>query len=166
MQEIPKRKTIRLTGYDYSQSGAYFITICTINRAHLLGRIVVADDSVLPPALEESEVGQIVRSCWNNIENAYKYIKTDKFCIMPNHIHGIILIEDSGGQSRPPLQKIVQGFKSVTTRICFEQGYKRLWQRSYHDHIIRNDEDYREIWAYIDTNPAKWVEDKYYTYFS
>jgi len=115
--------------------------------------------------MEKSEIGEIVTNCWHEIDIIYENIKTDAFCIMPNHIHGIIIIGNeptTGGQSRPPLQRIVQGFKSVTTRLCFNMGFQKIWQRSYHDRIIRNETDYQRIWQYIDENPAKWTEDEYY----
>ena len=67
-----------------------------------------------------------------------------------------------GGQSRPPLQKIVQGFKSVTTRLCFPLGYKTIWQRNYYEHVIRNETDYKTKLEYIDTNPIIWQNDEYY----
>ena len=67
-----------------------------------------------------------------------------------------------GGQRRPPLQKIIQGFKSVTTRECYKYGYKQIWQRKYYEHIIRNEKEYYKIIEYIRTNPLKWEEDKYY----
>ena len=177
MKELPTRKSLRLKQYDYSRNGAYFITICTYNREHLLGHIVGADDPVRPSVTEESEIGQIARTCWNEINNIYQNIRTDKFCIMPNHVHGIIFIEngdghverdaggqagDVGGQGRPPLHKVLQGYKSVTTRMCFQMGHQKIWQRSYHDRIIRSEAEYQKIWQYIEENPTKWEEDEHY----
>ena len=162
MSELPKRKIIRLQNYDYGQNGAYFITICTKDRQNFLGSIVGTDDPVRPFEIDKSKIGVIVEDCWNTINTAHENVKTDAFCIMPNHIHGIILINNAVGQSRPTLQKIIQGFKSITTRLCFPLGYKTIWQHSYYDHVIRNEEDYLQIWQYIEENPAKWAEDKYY----
>jgi len=185
MKELRTRKNIRLKNYDYSQNGAYFVTICTYNREPLLGRIVGADDPVRPFAFEESETGRIVSDCWNKINAFYENIRTDKFVVMPNHIHGIIFIdnmdvfigntdkkrrglsdgeyrENTGGQSRPPLQKIIQGYKSVTTRMCFQMGCQKIWQRSYYDHIIRNESEYQKIWEYITANPLNWKYDIYF----
>ncbi len=171
-----RRKSIRLKGYDYSQNGAYFITICTEGRQNLLSEIVGADDPVRPNYINLSTIGNIVQDSWEAINEIYLNVIADKFVIMPNHVHGIIIINSSdmrkdttqnrfispGGQRRPPLQKIVQGFKSVTTRRCFPLGYKSIWQRSYYDHIIRNEKEYLKVWEYINDNPAKWQEDIYY----
>ena len=163
MQEIlPKRKSTRLQGYDYSHAGYYFITICTKDKQAILGQIVGADTSVRPQLIK-SEIGKIAENCWHVIERLNENVKTDIFCVMPNHIHGIIIIKDSGGQGRPPLQKIIQSYKSITTRMCFPIGYRQIWQRSYHDHIIRNEADYQRIWQYIDENPVRWINDCYYT---
>jgi len=102
------------------------------------------------------------------MDDIYETIRAGKFCIMPNHIHGIIFIEQgghdggTGGQSRPPLHKVLQEYKSVTTRMCFQMGCQKIWQRSYHDHIIRNEAEYQHIWRYIDENPARWEEDVYF----
>ena len=184
-KRFPQRKKLRLQGYDYSQAGMYFVTICTINRLSLLGYIVGADDPVRPlkehispfdksfnPYIKLTEIGQIVSDCWHKIDSIYENVKTDAFCVMPNHVHGIIVIENkdetsdrdskTGGQSRPPLQKVVQGFKSVTTRMCFEFDYHKIWQRSYHDRIIRTEEEYLKICKYIQENPETWLQDCYY----
>jgi len=224
-KELRRRKSIRLRNYDYSQSGMYFITVCSYLREEYFGHIgenadgqsndnmgrqventggqgrpplqgtgrypappsiVGADDSVRlcipvrPVTFEDSNVGQIIRTCWHEIDNIYENIKTDKFCIMPNHVHGIIIIgdvdeknndgQDSNtgkqgsphGTGRPSLHRVVQGFKSVTTRMCFEMGYQKIWQRSFYDHIIRNENEYQQIWKYIDTNPANWEYDIFY----
>ncbi len=152
--EYPKRKSARLKDYDYSQNGCYFVTICTHNRQCLFGEIVGADDSVRPN-IKLTQIGKIIDHCLSNIDNMYDNVKIDKYVIMPDHIHSIIRIDDTGGQSRPPLPKIVQGFKSITTRMCFKFGYSKIWQRSYYDHIIRDENDYLEVWKYIDDNPFK-----------
>lgn len=160
---MPKRKSIRLKDYDYSRNGAYFVTICAESRQNIFGEIVGTDDPVRPFAIRQSHIGDIVIDCWEAIDSIYNNVKTDKFVIMPNHFHGIVIISgEAGGQSRPPLHKVIQGFKSVTARRCFPLGYKTIWQRSFHDHIIRDEQDYLRIWQYIDENPQKWQEDCYY----
>jgi len=162
MDKLPQRKNIRLQNYDYSQTGYYFVTICTKDRINIFGNIVVADDPVCHKStMETNEIGEIVKNCWNKIDDIYDNAKTDAFCIMPNHVHGIIVV-GQGGQSRPPLPKIIQGFKSVTTRMCFKYDIKILWQRNYYDHIIRNEHEYQSICEYIENNPLKWIEDEYY----
>ena len=161
-RELPIRKTARLCGYDYSQAGYYFVTICTKDKHEILGHIVGADDSVRPSVVK-SQIGIIVENSWHEINRVYENVKAVKFCVMPNHIHGIIVIENTGGQSRPPLQKVIQGYKSVTTRMCFTMGCRQIWQRSYNDHVIRNESEYLKICQYIDKNPAQWEKDRYYT---
>lgn len=164
MQNLPIRKTIRLKEYDYSQNGYYFITICINDMKCVLSDIVGGDDPVAP-IIKLTEIGIIIEKSWNEINNIYKNIKTDEFVIMPNHFHGIVIIDNDiqkGGQGRPPLHKIVQGFKSVTTRLCYKYGYSKIWQRNYYEHIIRTQEDYLKITEYINTNPLKWELDKYY----
>ena len=145
------------------------MTICTEHRKHILAEIypVGADDSVRPYGTFEyklTPVGEMVENCIHQIEERQSTIFVHKYVVMPNHIHMVIAIDDTaGGQSRPPLQKIVQGFKSVTTRKCWDYGRTTLWQRSYYDHIIRSEAEYLQIWQYIDENPAHWAEDEYYT---
>ena len=146
----------------YSRAGYYFITICTMDRQKLFGEIVGADDPVCPqPVMRANEIGKIVYKCWNKINDIYDNVRTDAFCLMPNHIHEIVVIYE-GGQGRPPLPKIIQGYKSVSTRMCFKYNIKIIWQRNYYDRIIRNRQEYEEICIYIENNPLKWVEDKYY----
>ena len=96
MDKLPRRKDIRLKDYDYSQAGYYFITICAMDRQKLFGEIVGADDPVCPqPVMKANEIGKIACQCWNKINDIYDNVRTDAFCLMPNHIHGIIVI--SGG---------------------------------------------------------------------
>lgn len=103
MDRLPRRKDIRLKKYDYSQVGYYFITICAKDKTKLFGDIVGADDPVCPqPVMKANEIGKIACECWNKINDIYDHVRTDLFCLMPNHIHGIIIIS-AGGQSRPPL---------------------------------------------------------------
>jgi len=167
--ELPKRKSIRLQGYDYLRAGQYFITICIQGGHEILGEIVGADDPVRPQ-IKLTDVGNLVDDCWNKINDIYENVSIGKYCIMPNHFHGIVIINDNdnilikqsnnitGGQGRPPLQKVLQGFKSVTTRMCFDYGLRKLWQRSFYDRIIRNQEEYKNIWKYIKENPQNWEE--------
>ena len=163
MNKLPQRKNIRLKNYDYSQAGYYFVTICTKDRLGLFGDIVLgSEDSALLPTTTPNKIGDIVCECWNKINEIYDNVKIDAFCLMPNHIHGIIIISETDGQSRPSLPKIIQGFKSVSTRMCFKYNYKTIWQKNYYEHIIRSQEEYERIYEYIETNPLKWKEDKYY----
>lgn len=171
--DYPKRKSLRLKEYDYSTEGAYFITICTKDREEILSMItseetteisdensVVGADASVRPNIKLTEIGKITEECWNNINQIYEGVKADKYVVMPNHFHGIIILEKSKRkQDIPSVQKIMQGFKSITTRKCFKYGYKQIWQRTYVDHIIRNEEDYITRCNYIDNNPIKWFEE-------
>ncbi len=171
MSEV-RRKKIRLPGSVY-ETGWYFVTICTKDRREILSVIrptVGADDSVRPcgvsPEFEMSltPVGGMVQKCLERLRNEAEGVLIDKYVIMPNHLHVIICLEKGeGGQSRPPLQRVMQRFKSITTRYGWSSGCQTLWQRSYYDHVIRNDADYLRAWQYIDDNPAQWAEDEYYS---
>ena len=115
---------------------------------------------------EPTLIGKEIVSTIEFIGRQSENIVFDKYVIMPNHLHAIIALHRrSGGGGTPPLQKIIGQLKSFTTKKYNEiNGIKGLilWQRSFYDHIIRNEKDYRRIWNYIDTNPAKWEEDRYY----
>lgn len=154
---LPKRKPTRLKGYDYSQNGAYFITICTHNRKCVLSNIVGEGFHTLPQN-QLTPIGKEIEKSLQYINDNYIGVAVDKYIIMPNHIHLIVVLNNSGGCGNPPLQKIVGQLKSYTTN----KFGAILWQRSYHDHIIRGEEDFQKIWEYIDTNPAKWEEDCFY----
>ena len=156
--DLPKRKTTRLKNYDYSNNGYYFITICTDKKQCLLGHIVGEGLCALP-SIKLTAIGETVKNSLEYINTKYDCIKIDKFVIMPNHIH-LIIAKQTGGHGDPPLQifNIIGDLKSFTTH---EYG-KTLWQRSFHDHIIRGEEDYLKIWNYIDTNPQKWKDDCFY----
>jgi len=186
------RKPNRLKNYDYSQNGAYFITICSKDRHHLFGEIVtpqeneqtpvgdglarpapvytqlsdygnvVVGDGLAHPAYTQlSDYGNIVEIELKKIASHYTNVQIDKYVIMPNHVHMIIVVDGvkTGWASpSPTLGNIVGGFKSgVSKRIGFSP-----WQRSFHDHIIRSQEDYAKIWQYIDENPIRWEEDCFY----
>ena len=165
------RKTIRLPAQSYD-AGWYFVTICTENRKNILAKIepiVGADDSVRPcvalqgyaPVL--TQAGVKVKTCLERLNDEEQGIRVDSYVIMPNHIHAIIFLDaEKGGQSRPPLQRLMQRFKSISKRQFWELGFKTLWQRSFYDHVIRSEKDYLGIRQYIDDNPAGWAEDEYY----
>ncbi len=155
---LPKRKCNRLKNYDYSQSGHYFITICTSDKQRVLCDIVGEGLCALP-SIKLTSIGEIVKQSIEYINNNYVGVSVDKFVIMPNHVHLIIAIQ-AGGHGDPPLQvyDIIGRFKSFT-----DSKYdNKLWQRSFHDHIIRDEDDYLKIWSYIDSNPQKWREDKFF----
>lgn len=156
--DLPKRKPNRLKSYDYSQNGAYFVTICTDKRRNILSRITVGEGFCALPKNELTYIGGEVVNCINFINNKYSSVKIDKYVVMPNHIHLIVIINSAGGHGDPPLQKIIGQLKSYTTH----KYAGVLWQRSFHDHIIRNEEDYLGIWDYIEHNALKWEDDCFY----
>ncbi len=151
---MPKRKNIRLPDFDYSRSGYYFITICTANKQKILCDIVGEGLCALPK-INLTEIGICIDDALKHINNNYN-AEILKYAIMPNHIH--FVIKTTGGHGDPPLQDIIGRMKSFTTK----QYGKTLWQRSFYDHIIRDENDYLRICEYIQNNPAKWSEDKYF----
>ncbi len=170
MEELPKRKQHRLHGYDYSKSGYYFVTICTHERKCVLATVGNAVPGV-PQKMIPTETGKIVLNAWAKMSEIDENVKTDWFCLMPNHIHGIIVIknqpltnDETERRGRRSLQSIVRGFKSSVTReynkIVPETGRNKLWQKSFYDEIIRNQKAYDEISKYIFENPMKWEEDE------
>lgn len=156
---LPKRKPTRLKEYDYSTSGAYFVTICVKDRKQLLSKIV-GDDAYIVPKNHLSNYGSICDKYIYNINIKYENATIDKYVIMPNHIHLIILLHGTMRASSPTnnIETIIRSFKTMVTK---EIGFS-IWQRSYHDHIIRGEKDYQKIWEYIDTNPLKWELDCFY----
>ena len=134
-------------------------------RHHVLtGATVAADDSVRPavPTIL-TPIGKIIEDCILSLPLHNHGIRLDKYVVMPNHIHLLLrFVPSEGGQSRPPLQKVMQSLKSVTTRKCWQFGISKLWQRSFYDHVIRNETDYMKIWQYIEQNPLRWSEDIFF----
>ncbi len=165
--ELQKRNPNRLKNYDYSQNGAYFITICTKDRKPILSVIENADKDVgeelAPPVLKLLPFGQCIKEQIYNIGKRYDNVKIDNYVIMPNHIHILMRIgnQTGGASPSPTISDVICAFKSLTTKECKNLlPIDILFQRSFHDHIIRDDIDYQNIWQYIDENPAKWKFDK------
>ena len=151
------RRSIRLRGYDYAQDGAYFVTLCTQGRACLFGR-------VSDRAVELTNIGRIVAEEWERTPVLRPNIELDEFIVMPDHIHGIIVIMDRDDSAPPPetantlrspartLGAILRGFKgSVVRRVG-----RPIWQRNYYEHIIRSEAALDRIRRYIADNPARW----------
>lgn len=161
---LQTRKQIRLPGYDYSQNGVYFITVCTQDRYEWFWRRNVGADTIrpnMPPLL--SEYGRIVEKAIQDISIHYSGVDVEHYCIMPNHIHIMIAIQQNhNGRmvSAPTVSTIIGQMKRwVSKQIGFS-----IWQKSFHDHIIRNRAEYRQVWKYIDENPLKWELDCYYNH--
>ena len=157
---ILHRKPNRLRNYDYSSQGVYFITVCTIDRKCILSQIV--GGGVLDaPKIQLSEYGKIIENQITVMNSIYNNINVEDFVVMPNHIHMLLVVSGSSG-TPTPTNSAVPSFISTFKRFCNKQIGCNIWQRSYYDHIIRDEEDYINHLRYIDDNPAKWLEDKYY----
>ena len=158
--ELPERKRNRLAEYDYSQSGAYFITICTQDRKPVLSDIV--GDGVSVPKLP----GRIAEEMICQIPIKYPGVYIDKYIIMPDHIHLLLRMTGTGNPS-PTLGNVVGWYKYQTTKAINQAGRiqaVRIFQRSYYDHVIRNQKDYNETWEYIENNPKVWAIKKQGSY--
>jgi REP element-mobilizing transposase RayT len=185
--DIHHRHSIRLQGYDYSQIGAYFVTVCTKNRKCLFGD-VVNGKMVL------NDAGKMIEKWYFELTNKFHDIQCDQYIIMPNHIHFIIINvgadlrvcpddmgehigsplrvcpDDMGEHIGSPLHKIIQWFKTMTTneyiRNVKNNGWepfdKKLWQRNYYEHIICNEQELNKIREYIINNPLNWTSDENY----
>lgn len=171
------RRSIRLKGYDYASAGAYFITLCTFQRQCLFGKIIDG-------TMQLNECGQIIAEEWLQSSAIRQEIDFDQWVIMPNHLHGIVLITPInpvgahnrvGAHGRAPLRmgiahrrprslsSFIAGFKSTTTkRINIARNLPRtpVWQRNYYDHIIRSEKSLQYIQQYIQNNPATWPDDQ------
>ncbi|WP_028513945.1 transposase [Ruminococcus flavefaciens] len=161
------RKYIRLANYDYSSNGLYFITICAKNRIHYFSEITEVGEAALGlPNIRLTDIGKIVNNNILKINEIYKYVSVEKYVIMPDHIHMILFVSDydveNGGRPRAAsptksVNLIINGLKTILTK---QIGFS-VWQRSFHDHIIRNEKEFLEICDYIDNNPINWVNDIY-----
>ncbi|MBR4098965.1 MAG: transposase [Clostridium sp.] len=157
----PKRKHPRLKSYDYSQNGVYFLTICTINREPLLctllpDQILSEEDQLGMDQVRLTKIGEICRCYLDSIPTAYNGVFLDEYVMMPDHIHLLLRIDretDTGGQGsgRPTVQRIIHGYKRLTSRAA----ERMLWQKSFYEHVVRNETDLMEIRQYIRRNPAK-----------
>jgi REP element-mobilizing transposase RayT len=166
------RRSIRLKGYDYSQAGAYFVTIVAWQREMLFGDVVNEE-------IKLNEMGEIVADKWQWLETQYPYIELGAWIVMPNHFHGILVIHDDGrggsrsahaGDSRiaptpikrKPLGGLIGAFKTVSTKqinLLRDTEGQTVWQRNYYEHIIRNDREMDRIHRYIESNPLQWDDD-------
>jgi REP element-mobilizing transposase RayT len=158
------RRSIRLKGYDYAQSGAYFVTLCVQDRMCVLGDIV-------RNAMVFSDWGRIVAQSWTWLRDQYAYVDLDAWVVMPNHLHGIIAIVGAHRDAplpdtpskRKPLGQLIGAFKTVSTkRINLMRGTPgaKFWQRNYYEHIVRDERDMARIRQYIIDNPRRWTEDR------
>ena len=163
-----RKKCVRLSDFDYSLAGAYFVTICTQDRCCLFG-------NVINEQLHQSPAGKMIQKAWLDLPTIHPRIQLDEFIVMPNHLHGIIVLESEGNYragTRPAptgfsLLDLVRIFKSMTT-VHYIRGMKqhnwppfrnRLWQRGFFEHVVRDDDDLCRIREYIRNNPKNWDTD-------
>ena len=171
------RRSTRLKGYDYSQPGVYYITICTHERRKLFGDIIDGE-------MRLNELGKVAEWVWEALPQYFPSIDIDQFVIMPNHLHGILVLSGAftnvhmpyPGTSRdgtsmqalpmpmsspaPMLGQIIRKFKALTSYYLHAAGAAEFaWQERYHEHVVRNDSDLKRIREYIVNNPAQWAED-------
>ena len=158
--KMPKRKSPRLPGYDYSQGGAYFVTICTQGRLCLFGDVVDGE-------MQLNEAGHAMDAWWPRVSERFAPITLDQHIIMPNHTHAILLNDDPGIS----LSRVVGWYKTMTTNAYIRgvrtAGWPRfpgkLCQSRFHDHIIRNEKRLHQIREYVIFNAARWKKDVYWT---
>ena len=171
MTRYTRKKSIRLQNYNYAQNGLYFITICTKNSQHLFGSISNAE-------MELNRAGEMVQRIWSEIPQFYNGFVLHDFVVMPNHFHGVIEIvgtiplwlSDVHIHKQLTIPEVIHRFKTLTTRKYIDGVYgeswegfhKQLWQRSYHEHVIRDEKSYIQIVEYVQNNPLKWVDDCYF----
>ena len=168
----PRRRATRLRDYDYGQTGGYFVTICAQDQECLFGRIIGG-------RLQLSKIGKIVAKCWNRIPKHFLSVELDVCVVMPNHIHGIIVLgtraarfpcpstrsqpDRRGEVASPTLGQVVAYFKYQSTKSINQHRDMpgtRIWQRNYYDHVIRDDRDLQRIRQYITDNPMQWELDQ------
>jgi len=162
---IHHRRSVRLAGYDYAQSGAYFVTICSHQRREVFGR-------VREEIAYQNEYGQIVGECWMEIPQHFPHVELDEWIVMPNHLHGILLITTDalakgvrpqyGASKRGSLATIINRFKGAVTRrvTALRQEQDRapviVWQKGFHDRVIRDARELEIKRRYIIENPQRW----------
>ena len=177
MNNLKIRKLNRLKHYNYSEPGYYFVTICSRNREIIFGKYIenivgtglapVRDNVRCENNIKLSDLGNIIEKQWIDIPNQYDNVELDQYIIMPNHLHGIIIIHKwTGASPVPTISNIIGSFKSKTSveylRYINNENLNicgQIWQRSFYDHIIRNDRSLNTIREYIANNPVNWKQD-------
>ena len=163
---LPQRKKSRLDCIDYSEFGSYFITICTEERRKILSEISTGADSPDNPAAicHLLNYGTIVEKWIEEMNRHYDDISVDSYVIMPDHVHLLLSLTKKSGLSGRPAptaesrcNAAISQFVGTLKRFTNREIGEKIWQRSFYDHIIRNQEDYNEVWNYIADNPRKWA---------
>jgi len=162
-RSAPQRKRTRVQGFDYRDPGPYFVTICEHRRTNRFGRVV--DHCMMP-----NEAGEMVIKAWLELPEKFSEITFDAFVLMPNHVHGLVMFDSEDVGRNVSLSEAMKWFKTMTTnwymRGVKAQAWSRfdghLWQRSFHDRIVRSDLEMDRFRTYIANNPALWVEDTFF----
>ena len=158
---LPKRKPTRLRTYSYSNVGYYFITICAENKEKLFGTIV-GGDTLDAPLVQLTEIGKTLDE-YVQSTNRIPGVVVDKYVIMPNHLHMIIVINEPNDRiGNDRANEMIPHVVGTLKRLVNRKFGKNVFQRSYHDHVIRGEWDYQKIWSYIDDNPRRWKDDCFY----
>jgi len=160
MTSRPIRKKNRIPEYDYSEPNVYFLTVCITDRKNILWDLQKVKEPLTTIPL--SIIGSVVDEAIRDIPNHYSNVVVDKYVIMPNHIHMILVLSEPEKREvegeltgTPTISRIIHQWKSVITKRIGQP----IWQKSFYDHIIRNDEEYTAFLDYIEDNPLKWVDD-------
>jgi REP element-mobilizing transposase RayT len=157
MNHEHRRKPNRIPDFDYSQNYAYFITMCAENRQCVFGAVVDGGEGQAA-LIRLSDVGMIADQSIQAIPVHYPSVRLENYVIMPNHIHLLLRLENPAGEKAVSVSKVIQQFKGYVTK----QIGRSVWQKLYYDHVIRDANDFAVRWQYIENNPYRWLEDKYY----
>ena len=165
--DLPKRKHPRLDQRYYSVTGAYFVTICTKDRRCFFANITQDDSSASQqPQLQYTKYGYLAEERLLSLKSRFSFLKIDKYVVMPNHIHIIFVFDRTVGQSNEhkTLMDVVCAYKSLTSNDCQKNGFVgKIFQTSFHEHIIRDYDEYENIVEYIHNNPLNWYYDELYS---
>ena len=165
-----RRKNTRLDGWDYASHSAYHVTFCTKNRACTLGRVVTESeidgrdqcrhDEIRADHVVLSDLGKECDATIRNIASNSQDVKIWNYVVMPNHVHLLVELAEA---AKRPLGSVIGNIKAKVTSWAKRNGMQHdIWQRGFHEHIIRGSEDFEHVWNYIETNPAKWADDQYH----
>ncbi|WP_324673268.1 hypothetical protein [Hymenobacter sp. GOD-10R] len=172
-QEKYRVASTRLLGYDYGQSGAYFVTICTKNRQPYFGAIEVPNGHWDAAFLQPSMLGRKALACWEFIPQLAPFIRLDAFVLMPDHLHGVLLFDREAPENSTPIQNynnrfgsqslnlasVLRGFKSAVTTYARHNNLEFEWQARFHDRVVRNQHELERIRAYVSSNPTRWQKE-------
>ena len=149
------RKRNRIEDYDYSQPNIYLLTICTENKEQILGVVQAGSDT---PVMVLSPLGKLVEQAILGIETHYPNAFIEAYSILPNHLHLLLRLEATDESNPPTVSRIIKQLKEYVTKTCG----RSIWQKGFHDHVIRSEKEYLGAWNYVTYNPAKWESDEYY----